>query len=114
MAKNSPDKRPNDLMSGIGIKFDSSRGILRETNAFVTVQVLPFGTDELLGGGFANGLGKSLSGEGVPGGQDPVVEGLATKVSHVFFSSPRQFHRICCKVDIEITRPFKVHLLLLV
>ena len=38
--------------------------------------MFPFGPDELLGGGLAHGLGQSLAGQRVLGGQDAVVEGL--------------------------------------
>lgn len=37
------------------------------------VQVLLLGPDQLLGGGLAHGLGQPLTGQGVPGGQDPVI-----------------------------------------
>ena len=47
--------------------------------ATLTVEVLPLGSDELLGGGFAHGLGEALSRDGVLGGEDAVVYGLAAR-----------------------------------
>ena len=41
--------------------------------------MLPLGSDELLGGGFAHGLGEALSRDGVLGGEDAVVYGLAAR-----------------------------------
>lgn len=46
-------------------------------NAKLTVQVFLLRADHLLGGRLANGLGQTLSGQAVPGGQQPVVYGLA-------------------------------------
>ena len=47
--------------------------------AALTVEVLPLGRDELLGGGFAHGLGETLARDGVPGGEDAVVNRLAAR-----------------------------------
>ena len=47
--------------------------------AALTVEVLPLGRDELLGGGFAHGLGEALARDGVPGGEDAVVNRLAAR-----------------------------------
>ena len=45
----------------------------------LTVEVLPLGRDELLGGGLAHRLGEALAGDGVLGGEDAVVDRLAAR-----------------------------------
>ena len=45
----------------------------------LTVQVFPFRSHELLGGGLAHGLGQALAGQGVLGRQHPVVERLSRR-----------------------------------
>ena len=63
-------------------KYDSKAGVLgqlRRVLGTLTVEVLPLGRDELLGGGLAHGLGQALAGDGVFGGEDAVVYRLAAR-----------------------------------
>lgn len=45
--------------------------------SLLTVEMLLLGSDHLLGGGLADGLGEALAGDAVPRGQQPVVDGLS-------------------------------------
>ena len=47
--------------------------------AELTVEVLPLGRDELLGGGLAHGFGEALARDGVLGGENAVVYRLAAR-----------------------------------